>query len=81
MGSSMFQFGWISQIEKRAELQRFVSLNIRADWSNRSLNLFKDKYNVLQTIIDQASSDLVSKVSELKIDFYNSVPSFHYPYL
>ena len=81
MDSSMFQFGWISQIEKRAELQRFVSLNIRADWRNRSLNLFKDKYNVLQTIIDQASSDLVAKVSELKIDFYNSVPSFHYPYL
>jgi organic radical activating enzyme len=81
MGPSMFQFGWISQISKRTELQRFVSLNIRANWSNRTLNLFKDKYSVLQTIIGQADSELVAKVSELKKDFYNSVPSFHYPYL
>jgi hypothetical protein len=81
MAPSMFQFGWISQIDKRTELQRFISLNIRADWSNRGLNLFKDKYHVLQTIINQASSNLVAKASELKTDFYNSVPSFHYPYL
>jgi len=81
MSPSMFQFGWISQIEKRAELERFVSFNIRANWNNPSLNLFRNKYPFLQEIIDQASSGLLEKVSDLNIDFYNSDPSFHYPYL
>ena len=81
MSPSKFQFGWISQIERRAELERFAEVNLKADWHNPSLNLFKIKYPFLQKMLGQATDELLTRTSELKIDFYNSEPAFHYPYL
>jgi uncharacterized Fe-S cluster-containing radical SAM superfamily protein len=81
MSPSKFQFGWISQIKKRSELERFVSFNMRANWNSPSLNLFKKKYPFLQEMIRQADRTLLKRVSELSVDFYDAAPSFHYPFL
>lgn len=81
MDESYFQMGWISQIKKRPELKRFLEKTMRADWTNTKMNLFRSKYPFLPEIISQASDELIERVDELNIDFYDSEPSFHYPYL
>lgn len=81
MSPSMFQFGWISQITKRPELESFIHLNMRANWNNPSLNLFRTNYPFLCDLIEETNSDLLRKISDLNSDFYNSKPSVHYPYL
>ncbi|MEM2227081.1 MAG: hypothetical protein QXY42_07005 [Candidatus Bathyarchaeia archaeon] len=55
MDASHFQFGWISQIGRRPELREFIRKHLRADWSNRQLDLFRFRYGGLREIVPEAS--------------------------
>jgi len=81
MSASKFQFGWISEIEKRPELKHFITLNLKADWQSKALNLFRERYAVLEEFVGQADDRLMQKISDLTAFFYNTSPSSHYPFL
>lgn len=73
---SYFQFGWISQINKRPELRTYVQKSMRIAQ--------RDKLGLFQPNIDEipdADGQLIQRVADLKEDFYEAEPSNHYRYL
>ena len=75
---SFFQKGWTAQIQRRPELRDFIIKNLRII-KNPKLNLFMKDVGIEEIPI--ADSSLLSKLIDLKKDFYEAEPAQHYPYL
>jgi len=78
MEPSFFQKGWTTQISKRDVLKQFAVCNLRIR-HNPSLKIFEKEISELP--IPEASDELISKIDDLKKNFYEAEPSNHYPFL
>ena len=79
--ASAFQTAWMAQLNKRPELLDHVTRYLRINQEReKSLNYFK-RYKELLDKIPRTGSNLVSKVIEMKVEFYCAEPKTHYPFL